>query len=69
MGLGPLATMSGMHQGTGVEFTTQPLRHLGIMMGHNEAEAAAAMYDKRRGAVYGAIRTWAPLALSAIGRQ
>jgi exonuclease III len=69
MGLGPLSTMTGMHTGTGVEFTTQPLRHLGIMMGQDEEEAATQMYDKRRGAVYGAIRTWAPLALSAIGRQ
>ena len=69
MGLGPLAQMSGMHEGTGVEFTTQPLRHLGILVGQDEDAAAGAMYDKRRGAVYGAIRTWAPLALTALGRQ
>jgi exonuclease III len=68
MGLGTLAHMTGHHGGTGVTFTTAPLRHLGILLGNEEEAAALAMYERRRGAVYGAIRAWAPFHLSALGR-
>ena len=68
VGLGPLASMSGPHAGTGITFTTEPVRHLGVMLGHDEAATAEATFTKRRAAIYTTIRTWAPNQLSYLGR-
>ena len=60
--------MSGPHAGTGITFTTEPVRHLGVMLGHDEATTAEATFTKRRAAIYTTIRTWAPNQLSYLGR-
>jgi hypothetical protein len=68
MGLGPLSTMSGLDSATGVTFTSEALRHLGVMVGHDESAMAEATFIKRRAAVCAAIRTWAPHCLTYVGR-
>lgn len=68
--LGPLSSFHGHDEGLNVHFPPphEPIRHLGILLSHDKQLAATLMFEKRRKAVFAAIRRWGRFALSYLGR-